>query len=393
MGNRIASLRCKQLRCGRALDGVECAPEEHSCENQRIQKHKRDRVRVQAAPGKGAGVFATQTHSAGALVMEYRGEVVMRAKVEKRAELIGDKAWEYTMTLDKTERDVSKHVLLDSSFYGNIARYANHHCGGGNCVVERWEVNGAWRIGIFAKQKIAIGEEVTFDYFGGDHKIGDQLFFRCVCGADNCPHKSMGVGTAGQSTNARAGAAGQSRNAGTNASLSPERQRRNEERIREEHEIFAAGGFEGAESDSDSPAAAGARTGTGLAPPSERERAQGQGRLSATRTPSEQSEQASGSDEYMSERDLEHKSGEPLADEDGEAGARDTAAGGTLRWSQTMESSSEEEAEDGTAVPRAGTSWLLDHSAKSQFSRYQLPKLLIRIRGVVSDTVHDMFAK
>jgi hypothetical protein len=46
---------------------------------------------------------------------------------------------------------------------GSEARFLNHSCDP-NCEIEKWNVLGEWRVGIFAKHPIAAGQELTYDY-------------------------------------------------------------------------------------------------------------------------------------------------------------------------------------------------------------------------------------
>lgn len=50
--------------------------------------------------------------------------------------------------------------VIDATLCGGLARYINHCCNP-NCVTEIVEVDREYRIIIFAKRKIARGEEVS----------------------------------------------------------------------------------------------------------------------------------------------------------------------------------------------------------------------------------------
>jgi len=52
---------------------------------------------------------------------------------------------------------------LDSLRMGNKIKFANHH-DSGNCEAKIKKVKGEWRIGIYAKQDIKVGEELLFSY-------------------------------------------------------------------------------------------------------------------------------------------------------------------------------------------------------------------------------------
>ena len=58
----------------------------------------------------------------------------------------------------------------------------NHSCDP-NCETQKWNVNGATKVGLFARKNIAAGAELTFNYqleCKGDEKTA------CHCGADIC---------------------------------------------------------------------------------------------------------------------------------------------------------------------------------------------------------------
>lgn len=51
--------------------------------------------------------------------------------------------------------------VVDATISGGLARYINHSCNP-NCVTEKVEVDRELRIIIFAKRRIARGEEVSY---------------------------------------------------------------------------------------------------------------------------------------------------------------------------------------------------------------------------------------
>ena len=64
---------------------------------------------------------------------------------------------------------------------GCEARFINHSCNP-NCDIEKWNVLGEWRIGIFANRDIPAGEELSYDY--NFQSFG--LHKKCYCGEPNC---------------------------------------------------------------------------------------------------------------------------------------------------------------------------------------------------------------
>lgn len=46
---------------------------------------------------------------------------------------------------------------------GALARFINHSCDA-NCETQKWIVRGETRVGIFARQTIRPGQEITYNY-------------------------------------------------------------------------------------------------------------------------------------------------------------------------------------------------------------------------------------
>lgn len=76
--------------------------------------------------------------------------------------------------------EIDANQIIDARFKGNAARFINHSCDP-NAELQRWQVKGYTRIGIFALRDIAAGEEITYDY---------QFFTAeetaCRCGTAKC---------------------------------------------------------------------------------------------------------------------------------------------------------------------------------------------------------------
>lgn len=54
-------------------------------------------------------------------------------------------------------------LVLDATAKGALARFINHSCGA-NCETQKWIVRGETRVGIFARQTIRPGQEITYNY-------------------------------------------------------------------------------------------------------------------------------------------------------------------------------------------------------------------------------------
>ena len=94
-------------------------------------------------------------------------------------------------------REVCLRLNIDATRVGNVARFFNHSCCGGNLepVLVRCAGCPLPHVAMFARRDIQAGEELTFLY-GEVVSVGDELKSRagkatalrsCHCGAANCP--------------------------------------------------------------------------------------------------------------------------------------------------------------------------------------------------------------
>ncbi|KAG5594236.1 hypothetical protein H5410_035468 [Solanum commersonii] len=58
---------------------------------------------------------------------------------------------------------VDGNDFIDSTWKGSFARFINHSCSP-NCETGKWIVLGETKVGIFAKQDISVGMELTYEY-------------------------------------------------------------------------------------------------------------------------------------------------------------------------------------------------------------------------------------
>eukprot|EP00511_Aplanochytrium_stocchinoi_P005385 CAMPEP_0204838734 /NCGR_PEP_ID=MMETSP1346-20131115/31738_1 /ASSEMBLY_ACC=CAM_ASM_000771 /TAXON_ID=215587 /ORGANISM="Aplanochytrium stocchinoi, Strain GSBS06" /LENGTH=243 /DNA_ID=CAMNT_0051974953 /DNA_START=116 /DNA_END=847 /DNA_ORIENTATION=- len=110
----------------------------------------------------------------GDFVIEYVGEVLDLETSQDRLDDEKSDRHFYQMELEQDR-------IVDAKTKGNLSRFVNHSCDP-NCRVEKWCINGVMRLGFFAKQSIAAGTELTYDY---KFYTNDKALV-CRCGADNC---------------------------------------------------------------------------------------------------------------------------------------------------------------------------------------------------------------
>ncbi|XP_071740652.1 histone-lysine N-methyltransferase ASHR3-like [Rutidosis leptorrhynchoides] len=144
------------------------------CTNKPFRKDKK--IKIVLTEHCGWGVEAVQSIKKGEFVIEYVGEVINDALCEKR---LWDMKHQGIKNFYMCE--IRKDFTIDATFKGNTSRFLNHSCDP-NCNLEKWNVDGEVRVGVFAARSIEVGEPLTYDYrfvqFGPEVK--------CQCGAANC---------------------------------------------------------------------------------------------------------------------------------------------------------------------------------------------------------------
>ena len=117
------------------------------------------------------GLYANQDIKDGTKIIEYKGKIVSKKKVEEDSKFDNDKAI-YLFNLNKK-------YDLDGDFKFNTARLINHSCNP-NCEV----AGTGLKVWVYAIRDIKRGEELSYDYgFGYDEYYKD---FPCRCGSKNC---------------------------------------------------------------------------------------------------------------------------------------------------------------------------------------------------------------
>ncbi|XP_074371529.1 histone-lysine N-methyltransferase ASHR3-like isoform X1 [Apium graveolens] len=128
------------------------------CTNRPFRKEKK--IKVVKTENCGWGVEAAEFVSNGDFIIEYVGEVISDAMCEQR---LWDMKHMGTQNFYLVE--VEKDLTIDSTFKGNSSRFLNHSCNP-NCKLEKWQLDGETRIGIFAARSIEAGEPLTYDIYG-----------------------------------------------------------------------------------------------------------------------------------------------------------------------------------------------------------------------------------
>uniref|UniRef100_A0A665WXC7 Histone-lysine N-methyltransferase ASH1L-like n=1 Tax=Echeneis naucrates TaxID=173247 RepID=A0A665WXC7_ECHNA len=168
--------------CLNRMSFAECSPSTcpcgDQCDNQHIQRHEwvqcLERFR---AEGKGWGIRTKEPLRSGQFIIEYLGEVVSEQEFRSRMmEQYYSHSGHYCLNLDSG-------MVIDSYRMGNEARFINHSCEP-NCEMQKWSVNGVYRIGLFALKDITSGTELTYDY--NFHSFNTEEQQVCKCGSESC---------------------------------------------------------------------------------------------------------------------------------------------------------------------------------------------------------------
>ncbi|CAH1134905.1 unnamed protein product [Ceutorhynchus assimilis] len=163
--------------CINRLVLAECPPS-HKCQNQRIQKHD-------WAPGiekfmtedKGWGVRTKEMIKQGDFILEYVGEVVSDQEFKERMNSIYvNDTHHYCLHLDSG-------LVIDGHRMGSDGRFVNHSCEP-NCEIQKWSVNGQFRMVLFALRDIKPYEELTYDYNFSLFNLAEGQ--ECKCRSDQC---------------------------------------------------------------------------------------------------------------------------------------------------------------------------------------------------------------
>ena len=157
---------------------VRTCPCGDKCTNNAIQKHRSiNTLERFMTEKKGWGVKTKNSVTAGTFIMEYVGEVVSETEFKLRMshEYVDD-THHYCLHLDGG-------VVIDGHRMGGECRFVNHSCEP-NCEMQKWCVNGLYRMALFSKKDIEPNEELTYDYnFSLFNPHEGQA---CCCGSLDC---------------------------------------------------------------------------------------------------------------------------------------------------------------------------------------------------------------
>ena len=127
----------------------------------------------------GWGLFTTRPVPANEPVIEYTGELIRLAIVDKRQELyetLGNMG-SYIFRLEGGD------VYIDATITGGPAKYVNHSCEP-NCTTKVVQFDGKPHVVIYSLRDIEVGEELSYDY-KLDYEPKEKRI-TCMCGSKRC---------------------------------------------------------------------------------------------------------------------------------------------------------------------------------------------------------------
>ncbi|VVA96364.1 unnamed protein product [Arabis nemorensis] len=168
------------------------------CPNRVTQKGISVRLKIVRDEKKGWCLYADQFIKKGQFVCEYAGELLTTDE-SRRRQNIYDKL-RSTQSFSSALLVIREHlpsgqaclrINIDATRIGNVARFINHSCDGGNLSTVLLRSSGALlpRLCFFAARDIVAEEELSFSYGDvhiTDKKNGDNKKLNCSCGSSCC---------------------------------------------------------------------------------------------------------------------------------------------------------------------------------------------------------------
>lgn len=168
--------------------GCRCGPECRTTSRKGVAV----RVKIVRDKRKGWGLCADQFIAKGEFLFEYAGELLTTKEAQRRQqyydELASQGQFSHALLVVREHLPSGKACLrlnIDATRIGNVARFVNHSCDGGNLSTKLVRSSGALfpRLCFFASRDIQVDEELTFCY-GEIRKRSNGL--PCFCNSTSC---------------------------------------------------------------------------------------------------------------------------------------------------------------------------------------------------------------
>lgn len=173
----------------------ECGPScqcELDCGNRVSQRGLGVKLKIVKDVNKGWSLFAHQFIGVATFVCEYAGELLTTEEAKRRQEIYDELSLKRKLSPallvvreHLSSGNVCIRINVDATRIGNVARFINHSCDGGNLFPVIVRSSGALlpRICFFASRDIQENEELTFSY--GEVRLKENGL-RCFCGSSSC---------------------------------------------------------------------------------------------------------------------------------------------------------------------------------------------------------------
>lgn len=128
------------------------------CCNANLLRGAQRKVGISFSTTHGWGAFALEPIRKGEFLYEYTGALISDDEAERRGSIYDVMAISFLF-------DVNCDEVVDATRKGNKSKFANHKAlVAANCEAKILLVNGEHRIALYARDDIAVGEELFFDY-------------------------------------------------------------------------------------------------------------------------------------------------------------------------------------------------------------------------------------
>ncbi|XP_057950163.1 histone-lysine N-methyltransferase SUVR3 [Malania oleifera] len=193
VGDGGFSCPCSSLNSSEIV--TECGPSCRcglECGNRVTQKGISVRLKIVRDWRKGWGLHADQLILCGQFVCEYAGELLTTNEARIRQQMYdelaaGGRCCSALMVVREhlPSGRACMRINVDATRVGNVARFINHSCDGGNLSTRLVRSLGVLlpRICFFATREIQEHEELTFSYGLVHTRLKS---FRCFCGSPSC---------------------------------------------------------------------------------------------------------------------------------------------------------------------------------------------------------------
>ncbi|XP_052199271.1 histone-lysine N-methyltransferase SUVR3 [Diospyros lotus] len=197
-GDSAAACPCYNLQ-NSSLLVLECGPScrcalrpRHHCGNRLTQGGISLRLKIVKDARKGWGLHAGEFIGRDQFVCEYAGELLTTKEARERQQrydqLSSGGRFCSALLVVREHLPSGKACMrmnIDATVIGNVARFINHSCDGGNLSTVLVRSSGALlpRLCFFASRDIQEGEELTFSY--GENRVRSKGL-QCFCGSSSC---------------------------------------------------------------------------------------------------------------------------------------------------------------------------------------------------------------